>query len=82
MNLVEFSGIFLNFLEFAVFEKCLTNPWMDQSINRRTKPLIELLFATENMMIEDDGVVLAFAGASAIVVTFGIPLVASVDGSC
>ena len=40
MNFVEFTRIDLNLLEFAIFEKRVTDG--------RTKPLIELLFPTNS----------------------------------
>ena len=52
MNFVEFCWIYLNLLQFAVFEKRLmdgrTDGRIDGQTDRRTKPLIELLFATKN----------------------------------
>ena len=46
MNLLE-----LNRINFAVFEKRVTDPRTDGPTHGRTKPLIELLFATKNLFI-------------------------------
>ena len=60
MNLLEFTRIYLNLLEFAVFEKRVTHGqmdrrtdgptdgWTDGPTDGRMKPLIEWLFATKN----------------------------------
>ena len=56
MNFVEFTWIFLNFVEFAVFEKRLTetDPRTDGPTHGRRKPLTELLFATKKQSLPLD----------------------------
>ena len=53
-NLLEFTGIHWNLLEFGFFKKCATDPrmnqWTDGRTNRRTNRLIELHFATKNLL--------------------------------
>ena len=57
VNFVEFCWVYLNLLEFTVFEKRVTdgpmNPRTDPQTHGRTKPLIELLFATKNHLNSD-----------------------------
>ena len=48
LNLLEFSLIYLNLLDFAFFEKRVTGPRTDGPTDGRTKPLLELHFATKN----------------------------------